>query len=162
MGNHKKKMQTAGDIKKAEKQAKKDAQKKKDDERKAKEQDDLVKEFEDKKAKANAAAGVEKLKAWLEKPPFKCTNADVKKNTYMGVLNALRDISDADMEGMYSKLDIKEAAVLNKQDNETKQLVQQPTLIKTQLKMQEVYGNAVIMKSAFIKSPVGWEKMSDE
>ena len=32
----------------------------------------------------------------------------------MGVLNALRDISDADMEGMYSKLDIKEAAVLNK------------------------------------------------
>merc|ERR1712032_39500 len=158
MGNHKKKMQTAGDIKKAEKQAKKDA---------------LVKEFEDKKAKANAAAGVDKLKAWLDKPPYKSTNADVKKNTYMGVLNALRDISDADMEGMYSKLDIKEAAVLNKyfnlayyylnkQDNETKQLVQQPTLIKTQLKMQEVYGNAVIMKSAFIKSPVGWEKMSDE
>merc|ERR1711966_24287 len=155
MGNHKKKMQTAGDIKKAEKQAKKDAQKKKDDERKAKEQDDLIKEFEDKKAKANAAAGVEKLKAWLEKPPFKCTNADVKKNTYMGVLNALRDISDADLECMYSKLDIKEAAVLNKYYN-----LAYYYLNKTQLKMQEVYGNAVIMKSAFIKSPVGWEKMS--
>ena len=76
-------MQTAADIKKAEKQAKKDAQKKKDDERKAKEQDDLVKEFEDKKAKANGAAGVDKVKAWIEKPPYKCTNADVKVCGYL-------------------------------------------------------------------------------
>ena len=81
-------MQTAADIKKAEKQAKKDAQKKKDDERKAKEQAELVQEFEDKKAKAGAAGDATgKLKAWLEKPPYKCTNADVKVREKNGVIN---------------------------------------------------------------------------
>merc|ERR1712083_717626 len=154
---------TAKDIKDREKAEKKAKQAKKDAERKEKEQAELVQQYEAKKAAAEGAGdGATKMKEWLKNPPFKCTNADVKKGTYLGIMNVLRDMDDGAMDGLYTKLDIKEAALLNKyynlayyylnkQDGETKNLIQCPKLLKTQLKMNEVYGNAVFMKSCFIK-----------
>ena len=70
---------TAKDIKDKEKKAKKEAEAKKVAEKKAQEQADLVKQYEDKKAKAEGTGDqIDKLKEWLKNPPFKCTNADVK------------------------------------------------------------------------------------
>ena len=96
----------------------------------------------------------------------------------------MNTFNEGQWDGLYGQLDIKEAAVLNryytlayqmlnKKDGSkytrpiiissdmffnrlaTKNLIDYPKIVKTQLKMHEVYGAACLMKSQFEKRKVG-------
>ena len=72
-----------------------------------------------------------------------------------------------------NKLDVKEAAVFNKyllagmallaeKDPKTTNMVNFPMLLNGQLKMKEVFGQSVLLKSMFERHPiVGGEKVAE-
>ena len=72
-------VETSKDIKNKKKAAQKEAAAKKKEEEEKQLQADIVKEFNDKQAKAGAAADpISKLKEWLVNPPFRCTDEKLK------------------------------------------------------------------------------------
>ena len=124
--NHK--MMTERDKKKAAKAEKKAAKEAAEREKEAKLQKSLIEVFNDKQAKAGKETdAIAKLRQWLQNPPYKSTNRDMKvsapgglterqKETFFSVMQCLQQLNTQQWDALYNSgnLEIDDAVVLNK------------------------------------------------
>ena len=110
-------MSTAYERERASKKAEKKSKKKTDKAEKDRQQQaKVVEQHNEKLAAVNEASDpVGKLKAWCSKPPYLDLENEIKKACYMNVLQLIRDMPKATIEGpLFQTLDVKEAAILHK------------------------------------------------
>ena len=90
--------------------------------------------------------------------------------TIYSVLGCVQSFKQPDLDNMFgegdeNKLDVKEAAVFNKyllagmallaeKDSKATNMVNFATLLNGQLKMKEVFGQSVLLKSMFERQPI--------
>lgn len=109
-----------------------------------------------------SSSAVDQLKVWLEKTPFKSSNATIKQETFYAVINAIMGLKPADLDtlvGEKGKLNDKLSATLSKyifkafelianNDRKLLGIVQNGQhLLKVQLKIKEKMGNSCILKA---------------
>eukprot|EP00347_Sterkiella_histriomuscorum_P003217 403365143 len=125
-------------------------------------------DFSAKKTKAQQSGGdlVKQLAAWLDNPPFKSKNSNLKFETFYAIMNLMGQLKPDNIEKIASLgLDAKQAItlskyifkafdLLDKRDQKTQQFVNQNLLLKVQLKIQEKFGQSAILKAGFEKNPI--------
>mmetsp|Transcript_31218 Transcript_31218/g.38554 ORF Transcript_31218/g.38554 Transcript_31218/m.38554 type:complete len:125 (-) Transcript_31218:181-555(-) len=104
------------DAKKAAKEAKAKAEK---EAKNKQQQDKVIAEFNEKKAQADSAADpIGKLKAWCSKPPYLDLYQEVKRTTYIAVIESISALSKEQADaGLWNALELKEASILHKYIN---------------------------------------------
>ncbi len=173
----------AADAKELERQKQElEKQQKKELEKKQK-QDQLeaqvTQEFAAKKSgTAPGGDALKHLALWLDNPPFKSNNVQLKRETFLAILNFIGQLKPDQVDKqLNTALDIKQGItlskyifkafeVIDKGDKcklsisliflclEALNAVPQQTLLKVQLKVQEKYGQCAILKAAFEKHPI--------
>ena len=72
-------------------------------------------QFNEKQAKAKGCSNtVDKMKAWLEDPPYKMTDEDLKLECFYSVMACAQALKGDELSKVLEGLDLKEATALNK------------------------------------------------
>lgn len=165
-------MQSAKDKKKAEKEAKRLVAEEKKRQKELEYQKTLVDKFNEKQGRAGGAGStIQKLKVWLDEPPYKMTDVVMQMECFYQVAACLQALKPDEIEAMMQTepgeskegaLDVHEAVALNKYllagmqmltkgDAKVKTMISYPLLLKAQLRLNQTFGQALVLKSAFEK-----------
>ena len=91
------------------------------------------------------------MKIWLEDPPYKMTDEDLKLECFYSVMACAQALKGDELTKVLDGLELKEATALNKyvlagmhmldqKDSKTAKMVNYPMLMKAQLQMNATFG----------------------